>query len=121
MERAYEEKYKEKVLSCRPKFDGKPSFEDVDEDGDGILTASEVIDFGEKMCVSDEMAMQLFSMADRNRDKVIDPKEWDRVGEDTAAEQSIDESVDDTKASKSDDVYNEVKIPPFETFDADKD
>merc|ERR1719456_2174257 len=121
MDRAYEEKYGEKVLSCRPKFDGKPSFDDLDEDGDGVLTASEMIDFGAKMCVSDEMAMQLFSMADSNRDKVIDLKEWGTVGEETRAEQAIDDSVDDTKASKSDDVYNEVKTPPFETFDADKD
>ena len=31
MERAHEKKYGEKVLSCRPKFDGKPSSDDLDK------------------------------------------------------------------------------------------
>jgi len=121
MERAYEEKYGEKVLSCRPKFDGKPSFDDLDEDGDGVLTASEMIDFGAKMCVSDEMAMQLFTMADSNRNKVIDPKEWATVGEETRTEQAIDAAVDEAQGAMSEDVYNEVKTPHFEEFDHNGD
>merc|ERR1719434_220172 len=117
MEQAYKDKYGREVLSCKPKFDGKPSFEDLDE----VLTASEVIDFGAKMCVSDEMAMQLFSMADSDRNKVIDPQEWATVGEETHAEQAIDASVDEAEGAMSDDVYSEVKMPPFEEFDRNGD
>lgn len=122
MEQAYEAKHDDKVRSCKPRFAGKPAFQDLDLDHDGILTASEVIDFGEKMCVSDEMAMQLFSMADRNRDKVIDPKEWKRVGEDTNGEKAIDDAVDrkiDASKDISDDEYNEASMPAFEEFDKD--
>merc|ERR1719446_906640 len=65
--------------------------------------------------------MQLFAMADRDRNSGLDPKEWGKVGEETAAEQAIDSSVDGTDASRADDEYNEVKMPPFKEFDADGD
>jgi len=122
MEEAYEAKHAEQIPSCKPEFAGKPAFEDIDSDHDGVLTAKEVIDFGEKMCVSDEMAMQLFSMADRDRNKVIDPKEWNSVGEDTHGEKAIDDAVDDKideSKTVSDDEYNEVSMPAFEEFDKD--
>jgi len=121
MEEAYEAKH-DAVPSCKPRFSGKPAFQDLDLDQDGVLTASEVIDFGAKMCVSDEMAMQLFSMADRDRNKVIDPKEWSSVGEDTDGEKAIDDAVDDKideSKTVTDDEYNEVSMPAFEEFDKD--
>merc|ERR1719201_1320973 len=121
MEEAFEDKYDREIKSCKPTVTSFPKFVDLDENGDGVVSESEMIRFGEKMCVSDEMALQVFLMADRDRNNVIDPKEWGQVGEDTAAEQAIDNSVDDTTASKADDEYNEVMIPPFKEFDANKD
>jgi len=121
MEEAFEEKYDEEIPSCKPAFTSFPTFADLDANGDGFITESEMISFGKKMCVSDEMAMQLFAMADRDRNSGIDPKEWGKVGEETAAEQAIDNSVDGTDASRADDEYHEVKMPPFKEFDVNKD
>merc|ERR1719408_1016284 len=121
MEEAFEDKYDRDIPSCQPTFTSFPTFGDLDENGDGIITESEMIHFGEKMCVSDEMALQLFLMADRDVSNGIDRKEWGQLGEDTAAEQAIDDSVDGTDAAQADDEYNEVKMPPFKEFDADGD
>jgi len=121
MEEAFEKKYDREIPSCKPTFTSFPTFGDLDENGDGVITESEMISFGAKMCVSDEMALQVFMMADRDQNNVIDPKEWGQVGEDTAAEQAIDDSVDGNAASQADDEYNEVQMPPFKEFDANKD
>merc|ERR1719201_220258 len=121
MEEAFEDKYDREIKSCKPTVTSFPKFVDLDENGDGVVSESEMIRFGEKMCVSDEMALQVFMMADRDRNNVIDPKEWGQVGEDTAAEQAIDNSIDGTTASQADDEYSEVKMPPFKEFDANKD
>jgi len=120
MEEAYEQTYGSGTIpSCRPQFEGKVTFEDVDGNGDGIVTADEALAFGEKMCVSDEMTMQMFQMADANQDKQLTPEEYSSVGEESAAEEAMDKATD--SVSEGDQEYNEVKAPQFEEFDKDGD
>jgi len=104
---------------CQPSFSGTPEFRDVDLNGDGVITPVEAMKFGEAMCVSSEMVMQIFDMADSNRDKRVDAKEWGEVGEDTKAEQALDHAVD--PLSQGDEEYAETKLPQFEEFDENQD
>lgn len=120
MEKAYEEEHPgEKVPDCQPTFHRTPQFNDVDLNHDGVITPEEAEEFGQKMCVSNEMVMQIFDMTDRNLDKKVDPKEFDQVGEDTKAEGALDKVVD--PLSEGDDEYAPVKLPQFEEFDKNKD
>merc|ERR1719261_1946765 len=45
MEEAFEEKYDREVPSCKPTFTSFPTFGDLDENSDGIITESEMIRF----------------------------------------------------------------------------
>merc|ERR1719379_2910742 len=98
MERAYEDHYGEDTIAdCVPDsefVDKDVTFEDVDSNADGIVTADEALAFGEKMCVSDEMTMQIFQMSDANQDKVLTPEEYNGVGEESAGEEAIDKAAD---------------------------
>jgi len=123
MEEVYEEHYGNGTIAdCVPEYDpegGQVAFEDVDSNADGLVSADEAIAFGEKMCVSDEMTMQIFDMADADQDKELTPEEWDSVGEESAAEEAIDKAVD--SVSEGDQEYSEVKPPYFDDIDADGD
>merc|ERR1719443_1283611 len=123
MERAYENNYgKDTIADCVPDSelaDRTATFEDVDTNADGIVTADEALAFGEKMCVSDEMTMQIFHMADANQDKKLTPEEYNGVGEESAAEEAMDKAAD--SVSEGDQEYSEVKPPQFEEFDKDGD
>jgi len=104
---------------CQPTFSGTPEFKDADLNGDGVITPDEAAKFGEKMCVSSEMVMQIFDMADSNRDKEVHAGEWDKVGENTEAEQALDHAVD--PLSQGDEEYARTKLPRFEEFDGNSD
>lgn len=109
----------ERVPDCVPKFKGEPTFDDVDVDGDGVITVAEATTFAEQMCVSDKMAMQMFTVADADQDKALSREEFAKVGEETTAEHVVDKVADEQ--TEGDQQYNEVKTPPFEEFDEDGD
>lgn len=119
MEETYEDATGQDVPDCTPSVEGKPTFEDIDADGNGLITAEEAISYGHKMCVSDEMVMQMFAKADADRDKEVTPAEFNSVGEEHAAEQVVDAAAD--PVTEGDQEYNEVHTPHFEEFDKDGD
>jgi len=104
---------------CEPTFSGTPEFKDVDLNGDGVITPAEAAKFGETMCVTGEMVMQIFEMADSNRDKRVAASEWGEVGEHTEAEQALDHAVD--PLSQGDEEYARTRLPRFEEFDGNAD
>lgn len=117
MEEAFEEESGEEIPSCQPTVEGEASFDDIDTDGNGELSGEEVIQRAKAQCVPDEQAMELFSSADTDRNKVVTRDEFDAMGEDTAAEQAVDQAID--PATEGYNEHNEVKLPPFEEFDLD--
>jgi len=123
MEDVYEENYgNDTIADCVPDpeiADSDATFEDVDDNADGVVTADEAVAFGERMCVSDEMTTQIFHMADANQDGELTPEEYDAVGEESAAEEAMDKAAD--SVSEGDQEYSEVKPPQFEEFDKDGD
>lgn len=116
MERQFEATTGEKVASCVPEFEGEPTFDQVDEDSSGAISADEAIDMAHKMCVPDEMAMQIFVDADADANKELSQEEYEHSGEDTAIEAEVD-AVADQKGG--DDQHHEVQVPTFEDWDVD--
>lgn len=119
MEKKFEATTNETVVSCIPEFEGQPTFEDVDADGSGTISADEAIVFGEKMCVPETMAMQIFTEADADFNKELSPEEWAHTGEDTELEQEVDAIADEK--SEADDQHHEVSVPSFDDWDKNAD
>lgn len=120
MEDVFEEHTGEEVKDCVPESTDQPAFEDVDQDGDGLITPQEFRVMTDKMCIPSEMGEQMFSEADMApRDGTIEITEWEEAGEDTAAEETVDDFADEQMGG--DDEHHEVKLPPFDTFDSNTD
>merc|ERR1719329_931774 len=93
MKSAYRRLFGEKIGKCHPVVDlgVSPGFFDIDANGDGYITDHEAIAYGNKMCVPDEMTIQIFMAADvRPHDGRVTPAEFRKSGEDTLAEKLID-------------------------------
>lgn len=121
MEQAFEEKYDREIEDCKPEYDDDPPFDMVDTDGNGEISADEMIALGSLMCVDEMTAMDIFSAADKNRDKVLTPDEWEAGGEDTEFEEAVDEVVDGNTPAT--DGHDEVDMeqPTFEQLDFNED
>lgn len=122
MEEVYEETYGDGTIpDCTPELEGEePTFEDIDGDGDGSITEDELTAFGARMCVSKEMCIQMFSIADISpMDEKLSPEEYAAAGEESAAEVAMDEGVDNV--TEGDQEYHETKDPGFEEFDGNGD
>lgn len=122
MKNAYHRVYGEKIESCKPVVDLEvsPNFSDIDANGDGRITAHEAIAYGNKMCVPDEMTIQIFMAADNApHDGRVTPAEFSASGEDTLAEKVIDRAADGP--TEGDNEYSEASLVSFDTWDQDKD
>lgn len=126
MEKSFEDAYEKdgdgfdsSIANCSPVFDGEPTFRNIDTNHDNFISKAEFEDMSHKMCIPDEMSLQLWNEADANGDGVITNIEFENVGEDTQAEEGIDKIVDPD--TEGDDEYNEVKMPAFDTFDQNSD
>jgi len=121
MKEAHNEEAPEEAYACGPSVDleKKPTFEDLDTNGDKVIDFEEALAFSEKACITDEKTEQMFSEADLNQDKVLNKEEWDNSGEDTKSEEAMDKALE--KVSQGDDEYDSVQNPPLEEFDENKD
>jgi len=117
----HNEKAPEEVPSCTPTIDlsKTPQFDDLDANGDGVISVEESEDWAKTACIPDEMQTQVFQQADLNADHVIDKKEFETAGEWSKNEQAMDKALE--KVSEGDDEYNPVQNPPLEEFDENKD
>jgi len=121
IKKTHNEKAPEEAYACGPSvdLDKKPTFEDLDTNGDKVIDFEEALAFSHKACITDEKTEQMFSEADSNQDKVLSKEEWGFAGEETKSEEAMDEALE--KVSQGDDEYDSVQNPPLEEFDANKD
>lgn len=131
MEDQFEEEHGEEVLDCAPSVDvdKEPSMEDMDVNGDGVVSKEEAENYGHKACVPDEMTDQIFEEADVDQDDKVTKEEFAEAGEDTAAEEELDEALEgsDDGAPKGespfegDDEHAVVDNQDFEEVDKNGD
>jgi len=121
MEKHFEDVTGESVPDCEPSIEFSPttSFDLVDTDGDGRINWDELVAFGHKACVPDEMLRQLWDAANLDMDDSISKKEFNELGENTAIESVIDKWAD--RATQGEDQYEPVVLPDFHHVDADGD
>lgn len=121
IKKIHNEKAPEEAYGCGPSvdLDKKPTFEELDTNGDKVIDFEEALAFSHKACIPDEKTEQMFSEADSNQDKVLSSEEWGTAGEETKSEEAMDEALE--KVSQGDDEYDSVQNPPLEEFDANKD
>merc|ERR1719329_828658 len=75
--------------------------------------------WGEKACVPNELAHQIFDAADADFDETVTPAEYNTLGEDTEIENSLDKVVD--KMTEGEDQYEPVQMPAFRHVDGNGD
>lgn len=121
MKQASEKAFGFKVGSCQPLVDihDKPVFDKLDTDRDQLITSEEFVSYGNKMCIPDEMTVQMFSHADTNHDSKLDRHEFLAAGEDTRMESAADAFAD--PATQGDNEYTEAFMPKFEDWDLNRD
>jgi hypothetical protein len=121
MEEHFEKATGKKIPDCKPSIDvGKvPTFEMVDTSQDGKISRKEMEEWAVKACVPDEIAHQIFDIADSSYDQHIDAAEWKAIGENTSIEELLDSFAD--KLTQGEDQYEPVQLPAFRHLDTSKD
>jgi len=131
--RRYEETTGQDVKQCRPMAHVETvSFGDLDLNRDKHVSLEEMKGFTDLLCIPEDTANSMFESADRNHDGMITEKEWNSSGEDTAFEYEVDkfadkhvepppEAPEDVARNALADLIGEVKAPPFETLDKNRD
>jgi len=131
--RRFEEHTGQDVKQCRPLANVEAVyFDDLDLNHDARVSHQELMAFTDLLCIPQDVANDMFEGGDRNHDGLITEKEWNSSGEDTAFEYEVDKfsdkHVEPPKQAPEDvaknalaDLIGEVKAPPFETLDQNKD
>jgi len=131
MEEKFEEEFGEEVLDCTPTVDTdkEPTMDDLDAKKDGVIDKDEAEAYGKKACVPDEMTDQIFEEADADQDNKITEEEFQEAGEDTVAEEKLDEALEGSEGDtpkgeapfEGDDENAVVDNVDFDEVDDNKD
>jgi len=121
MEKHFEDTTGKSIPDCKPSLELDPNldFKVVDFNSDGKLTRDEMNQWGEKACVPDELAQQIFDAGDADFNNEVSPDEYNAIGEDTDMENVIDKVAD--KTTEGEDQYEPVQLPAFRHVDSNAD
>lgn len=125
MEEHFEKVTGQQIPDCTPEHPMDDSmapqevFKILDENSDQQISKEELNAWGAKQCVPNEMAEQMFTAADADRDGLVSYDEFNILGEDTGIEDAVDKVTD--KLTEGEDQYEPVQMPAFRHVDSNSD